>query len=89
MSYELKVKPTAIRNLHKAFIWHESATGVNERLRKDVNECYRKLAENPYRYRSRNKRFRRVNLKEFPYYFLYSIKGKVVSIFTFKHASQR
>ena len=68
------VLPVAASEFRDAVIYYEQLqSGLGSRFRDEVNRHIQWIRKNPTLPRIRNKRYRRVNLKVFPYYLAYSI----------------
>lgn len=63
--------------------------GLGVRFREEVENTIVRLSDQPLIYRIRSEEVRRVNLKSFPFYLPFIIRGDVVWILAVAHESRR
>ena len=74
----------------KSVDYYESnEAGLGARFRDEVAEAVQRIENNPELPRLRPKGYRRVNLRAFPHYVAYVIRGKTVWIVAIAHGHRR
>jgi toxin ParE1/3/4 len=64
-------------------------SGLGARFRDEVVEAVERIVSNPELPRLRTKGYRRVNLRAFPHYIAYVIRGEVIWIVAIAHGHRR
>ena len=72
-----------------AAYYEEQQEGLGRRLEAEFHLHVSWILQNPTVPRLRRKRYRRVNLKVFPYYIAYAIRGDEIRIVAFGHGHRR
>ena len=81
--------PSASRELSDAALFYQRIhPGLGERLLCEARDHVSLILANPEAPRLRERGYRRVNLKVFPYYIAYSIEGDVIVVLAFAHAAR-
>ncbi len=69
---------------------HEEArAGFGQRFKDEVDRCVLWVADHPELYRLRPGGYRRINLRVFPYYVPYVIRGDTLWILAVAHGSRK
>ena len=63
--------------------------GLGVRLRQEAERCLVWICEHPLLAHPRRNGYRRVNLRAFPYYAAYAIRGEIVWVLAIGHASRK
>lgn len=66
--------------------YEEQQTGLGRKLKEEVSRHINWILNHPTVPRLRNESYRRVNLKVFPYYVPYIVRGKTLWILAIAHA---
>jgi plasmid stabilization system protein ParE len=85
----LVILPQASAELKEAVEYYEAEqSGLGERLWYELDRHLQWITENPTLPRIRPGDYRRVNLKVFPYYVAYAIRGDALVILAISHAAR-
>lgn len=88
MSYEVRWRSDASRDVHAALDWYETeAPEQIARLAERLREAEQTIAQNPFLYRVLDGACRRYSLRTFPYEIWYRVleEHKIVQILAFIH----
>ena len=69
--------------------YEEARAGLGERFKDEVDRCVLWVADHPELYRLRQGRYRRINLRVFPYYLPYIVRGETLWVLAVAHGSRR
>ena len=69
--------------------YEDAGTGLGRRFKDEVDRSVLSVAKNPELHRLRAGSYRRVNLRVFPYYLPYVIRGETLWILAVAHASRK
>lgn len=87
---KLVILPQASDELREAVEYYEAEqSGLGERLWRELDLHLQWITENPTLPRLRSKDYRRVNLKAFPYYIAYAVRGEIIAVLAISHAARR
>jgi len=82
--------PEARDELFEAALYYESKErGLGVRFRHEVARVVERIAADPFLWRERSGRYRRVNCPVFPYYVAYFIHGEMIVIAAVAHGHRR
>lgn len=86
MAYKLIVKEEAIADAVEAFQYYEpQSPGLGERFLRNLVECYHLISSNPthygYVFSDKERTFRDVKMKSFPYVVIYDFIGDEVILY--------
>lgn len=80
----------AQRELLDAIAYYEEArAGLGRRCKDEVDRCVLWIADHPDLYRVRSGGYRRINLRVFPYYIPYVVRGETLWVLAIAHASRK
>jgi plasmid stabilization system protein ParE len=86
----LVILPHASLELREAIEYYESEqAGLGERLWDEFDKHLSWIAENALTPRLRSGDYRRVNLRVFPYYIAYAVRGDAIVVLAISHSSRR
>lgn len=68
--------------------YEEARSGLGLRFKDEVDRCVSWIADHPELYRLRPSGYRRINLRVFPYYIPYIVRGQDLWILAISHASR-
>lgn len=68
--------------------YEDARAGLGRRFKDEVDRCLWWIADRPELYRLRPGDYRRINLKVFPYYLPYIVRGQTLWILAVAHASR-
>jgi plasmid stabilization system protein ParE len=74
---------------HAALEYENQEAGLGFRFRREVAAVIERILSDPYLWRERPGRYRRVNLPVFPYYIPYFIRGDTILIAAIAHAKRK
>jgi plasmid stabilization system protein ParE len=69
--------------------YEEARSGLGRRFKDEVDRCVLWIADHPELNRLRPGGYRRINLRIFPYYIPYIVRGDVLWVLAIAHASRR
>ena len=69
--------------------YEEAEPGLGRRFRNELEHTVQRLRDHPETYRIRTADQRRINLKTFPYYLPFIIRGETVWVVALAHDSRR
>jgi plasmid stabilization system protein ParE len=69
--------------------YESKEVGLGARFRDEVVEAVERIVSNPELPRLRTKGYRRVNLRAFPHYIVYVIRGETIWIVAIAHGHRR
>ena len=69
--------------------YEEVRSGLGRRFKDEVDRGIRWIADHPELYRVRSDSSRRINLRIFPYYIPYMIRGQILWVLAVAHASRK
>jgi len=69
--------------------YEEAQAGLGARFHDTVDSAILWIAEHPELYRLRSGGYRRINLRGFPYYIPYIVRGETLWILAVSHASRK
>ena len=69
--------------------YEEARAGLGQRFNDEVDRCALWIEDHPELYRLRPGGYHRVNLRVFPYYIPYVVRGEIVWILAVAHASRK
>ncbi|CAN5687533.1 hypothetical protein BH11VER1_BH11VER1_33600 [soil metagenome] len=69
--------------------YEEARSGLGQRFKDEVDRCILWIADHPELYRVRPSGYRRINLRVFPYYIPYIVRGQNLWILAVSHASRK
>ena len=69
--------------------YEETRANLGARFKNEVNRCVVRIAGDPEFYRLRPGDYRRVNLRIFPYYISYIVRGETLWILAVAHAARK
>jgi plasmid stabilization system protein ParE len=58
--------------------YEEARTGLGQRFKEEADRCILWIADHPELYRVRPGSYRRINLRTFPYYMPYVVRGQTL-----------
>lgn len=66
-----------------AYLYYESkSTGLGEKFFEDLDDCLRRLADNPEQFPRKNKTYREALLTKFPFLVIYEVIQDLVVIYS-------
>ena len=81
MTYLVRIRPLAQRDIRRAFSWYErQRSGLGTDLVNELDAVYERLAKNPYAYQEVLSGVRRAILRRFPYAVFYLIVEEEVRV---------
>ena len=81
MSYLVRIRPEAERDVRDAVSWHEEQrAGLGRELVLELDAVYERLAENPRLYADIHRGIRRAIVRRFPYGVFYLVTGTEVRV---------
>lgn len=81
MSYFIRIRPEAERDLEKAFSWYEEQRpGLGREFVAELDKVYERLAETPYIYADVYRGVRRALLRRFPVGVFYLVTENEVCV---------
>jgi len=69
--------------------YEEARAGLGQRFKDEVDRCVLWIADHPELYRLRPGGYRRINLRVFPYYIPYIVRGEILWILAVAHGSRK
>ena len=69
--------------------YEEARAGLGRRFKDAVDRCVLWIADHPELYRLRPGEYRRINLRVFPYYLPYIVRGETLWILAVAHGSRK
>ena len=69
--------------------YEEVRAGLGQRFKHEVDRCVSWIADHPDLYRLRAGGYRRINLRVFPYYVPYVVRGETLWILAVAHGSRK
>lgn len=69
--------------------YEEARAGLGQRFKDEVDRCALWIADHPELYRLRPGGYRRINVRVFPYYLAYIIRGEILWILAVAHGSRK
>lgn len=69
--------------------YEEARGGLGRRFKNEVDRCVLWIAEHPELYRLRPGGYRRINLRVFPYYVPYIVRGQILWILAVAHGYRK
>ena len=69
--------------------YEEARAGLGQPFKDEVDRCVLWIEDHPELYRLRAGGYRRVNLRVFPYYIPYVVRGEIAWILAVAHASRK
>ena len=69
--------------------YEEARAGLGQRFKDEVDRCALWIADHPELYRLRPGSYRRINLRVFPYYLPYIVRGQTLWVLAVAHASRK
>ena len=69
--------------------YEEALSGLGSRFKDEVDRAVLWIANHPEQYRVRHALYRRINLRDFPYYIPYIARGETLWILAVAHASRK
>jgi plasmid stabilization system protein ParE len=86
----LSLLAEAAAELYDAASYYEGKQeGLGRRLEAEFHQHIAWILQNPEVSRLRRKKYRRVNLKVFPYYIAYVIREQEIRVIAFAHGNQK
>jgi len=80
----------ALEELAEAALYYErQRTGLGTEFLEEVDAFVQMIAISPNRPRMRRRGYRRVNLRQFPFYIAYSIEGGGIVVLAIGHAARK
>ncbi|HYF34296.1 MAG TPA: type II toxin-antitoxin system RelE/ParE family toxin [Prosthecobacter sp.] len=80
----------AQREFLDALSYYEgSQNGLGRRFKDEVDRCLLWVASHPEIYRLRSGGYRRINLRVFPYYIPYVVRGEALWVLAVAHGSRK
>lgn len=81
MSYKVRIRPEAERDVRKAFSWYEEQRfGLGRELVAELDAVYERLSTNPYIYTDVRNGIRRAVVRRFPYGVFYLVAETEVRV---------
>jgi plasmid stabilization system protein ParE len=81
MSYRVRIRPEAERDVRKAVSWYEEQrSGLGKELVLELDSVYERLAENPHLYANIHRGIRRAIVRRFPYGVFYLESAREVRV---------
>ena len=69
--------------------YEEARAGLGARFKDEVDRCVLWIAEHPELYRLRAGGYRRINLRVFPYYIAYIVRGETLWVLAVAHGKRK
>lgn len=69
--------------------YEEARSGLGARFKDEVDRCVLWVADHPELYRLRPGGYRRINLRVFPYYIPYIVRGETLWVLAVAHAARK
>ena len=69
--------------------YEEARPGLGLRFKNEVERCVLWISDHPGLYRLRSNTHRRINLRVFPYYLPYIVRGETLWVLAVAHASRK
>lgn len=70
-------------------VYEEARAGLGPRFKDELDRCVLWIADHPEIYRLRSGGYRRINLRVFPYYLPYIVRGETLWIMAVAPAARR
>ncbi len=87
--YKIITLERAITMMLESFEWYENQLiGLGDDFLNDVNNCINKIEKNPTFYGFIEKKYRRINLKRFPFVIIYEVINTDIVIYAVFHTSK-
>ena len=89
--YKIIILERAVLETKEAFEWYESkSVGLGKRFNAEVKKSIKLIRQQPDRYALKNKSYREVHIKTFPYLVVYQINeiSKEISITSLFHTKR-
>ena len=79
---------------HREFLdaisgYEDARAGLGQRFKDEVDRCVLWIADHPELYRLRPSGYHRINLRFFPYYIPYIVRGEILWVLAVAHASRK
>lgn len=79
MTYVVRIRPEAERDVRTAFAWYEDQrSGLGRKLVGELNAVFERLSENPFLYADIRGGIRRAIVRRFPYGVFYLVSDSEV-----------
>ena len=89
MSFEIRVRPRARRDLEEAARWYETqSAGLGGEFLDEVRDSCSRISEQPSLYPEVHRATRRALLHRFPFGVFYRIVGDVIAVVAVMHSSR-
>ncbi len=69
--------------------YEEARVGLGQRFKDEVDRCVVWIADHPELYRMRPGGYRRINVRVFPYYLPYVLRGETLWVLAVAHGSRK
>ena len=69
--------------------YEEARSGLGHRFKNEVDRCVLWIADHPELYRLRSGSYRSINLRVFPYYIPYIVRGQTLWVLAVAHANRK
>ncbi len=69
--------------------YEEVRAGLGERFKDEVDRCVLSVGDHPELYRLRPAGYRRINLRVFPYYLPYIVRGETLWVLAVAHGNRK
>lgn len=69
--------------------YEDARGGLGQRFKDEVDRCVLWIADHPELYRLRPGSYRRINLRVFPYYIPYIVRGQTLWVLAVAHGSRK